>query len=139
MERVGKGGVGMLTGQADPTIIPPAQYRKRFSLAMERYFMTVPDKWIAYDRNQVNAPSTSAVTAGAHDGSGNGTATSASTAVGAVTGASSFATGDASSSRSALAYGGASSANSNSSSQNGQAVAHSAHLMSPPPPSRGFM
>lgn len=39
----------MLTGQADPTIIPPPQYRKRFSLAMERYFMTVPDKWIAYD------------------------------------------------------------------------------------------
>lgn len=59
MERVGKGGVGMLTGQADPTIIPPPQYRKRFSLAMERYFMTVPDKWIAYDRNQLGPSSTS--------------------------------------------------------------------------------
>jgi 1-phosphatidylinositol-3-phosphate 5-kinase len=49
MERVGKGSVGMLTGQAEPTIIQPSQYRKRFTLAMERYFMTVPDKWISYD------------------------------------------------------------------------------------------
>lgn len=49
MERVGKGSVGMLTGQAEPTIIQPSQYRKRFSAAMERYFMTVPDKWISYD------------------------------------------------------------------------------------------
>jgi hypothetical protein len=47
----------MLTGQADPTIIPPPQYRKRFSIAMERYFMTVPDKWIAYDRHQVSSSS----------------------------------------------------------------------------------
>jgi 1-phosphatidylinositol-3-phosphate 5-kinase len=38
-----------LTGQAEPTIIQPPQYKKRFSLAMERYFMTVPDKWIAHD------------------------------------------------------------------------------------------
>jgi 1-phosphatidylinositol-3-phosphate 5-kinase len=38
-----------LTGQAEPTIIQPSQYRKRFSLAMERYFMTVPDKWIAHE------------------------------------------------------------------------------------------
>ncbi len=49
MERVGKGSVGMLTGQAEPTIIQPSQYRKRFTLAMERYFMTIPDKWISYD------------------------------------------------------------------------------------------
>jgi hypothetical protein len=55
MERVGKGSVGMLTGQAEPTIIQPSQYRKRFTLAMERYFMTVPDKWIAYDRQSVPA------------------------------------------------------------------------------------
>jgi 1-phosphatidylinositol-3-phosphate 5-kinase len=48
MERMGK-SVGMLTGQAEPTIIQPPQYKKRFSLAMERYFMTVPDKWIAHD------------------------------------------------------------------------------------------
>ncbi len=48
MERMGK-SVGMLTGQAEPTIIQPSQYRKRFSLAMERYFMTVPDKWVSHD------------------------------------------------------------------------------------------
>ena len=35
MERMGK-SVGMLTGQAEPTIIQPAQYRNRFRLAMER-------------------------------------------------------------------------------------------------------
>ncbi len=129
MERVGKGGVGMLTGQADPTIIPPAQYRKRFSLAMERYFMTVPDKWIAYDRNQVNAPGASAVvTAGAHDGHGAASTTAAAGAgAGAATGAGTSASDGG--------KGGASS----QASGNGQAVAHSAHLMSPPPPSRGFM
>jgi 1-phosphatidylinositol-3-phosphate 5-kinase len=48
VERMGK-SVGMLTGQAEPTIIQPPQYRKRFSLAMERYFMTVPDKWVAHE------------------------------------------------------------------------------------------
>jgi len=48
MERMGK-SVGMFAGQAEPTIIQPSHYRKRFSLAMERYFMTVPDKWIAHD------------------------------------------------------------------------------------------
>ncbi len=45
MERVGK-SVGMLTGQAEPTIIQPPQYRKRFASAMDKYFMTVPDKWL---------------------------------------------------------------------------------------------
>lgn len=49
MEHVGKGSMGILTGQAEPTIIQPSQYRKRFSLAMERYFMTVPGKWIPHD------------------------------------------------------------------------------------------
>ena len=34
--------VGMLTGQAEPTIIQPPMYKKRFIAAMERYFMTVP-------------------------------------------------------------------------------------------------
>ena len=34
--------VGMLTGQAEPTIIQPPMYKKRFTAAMERYFMTVP-------------------------------------------------------------------------------------------------
>lgn len=44
MERMGK-SVGMLTGQAEPTIIQPPQYCRRFSQAMERYFMPVPSKW----------------------------------------------------------------------------------------------
>eukprot|EP01035_Chromulina_nebulosa_P017670 gene17670-23259_t len=48
MERMGK-SVGMLTGQAEPTIIQPPQYRNRFQTAMNRYFMTVPDKWVAHD------------------------------------------------------------------------------------------
>lgn len=48
MERMGK-SVGMIAGQAEPTIIQPPQYRKRFSLAMERYFMTIPDKWISHE------------------------------------------------------------------------------------------
>jgi len=43
MERMGK-SVGMLTGQAEPTIIQPPQYCKRFGAAMERYFMPVPSK-----------------------------------------------------------------------------------------------
>ena len=49
MESVGKGTVGMVTGQGGPTIIQPSQYRKRFTTAMDRYFMTVPDKWISYE------------------------------------------------------------------------------------------
>jgi len=44
MERVGK-SVGMIAGQAEPTIIQPPSYKARFILAMERYFMSVPDKW----------------------------------------------------------------------------------------------
>ncbi|KAG4067595.1 hypothetical protein HA402_005367 [Bradysia odoriphaga] len=35
-----------LTGQAKlPTVIPPKLYRQRFSEAMERYFLSVPDRW----------------------------------------------------------------------------------------------
>jgi 1-phosphatidylinositol-3-phosphate 5-kinase len=49
MEHMGK-SVGMLTGQGEPTIIEPAQYKKRLQLAMERYFMEVPDKWSEADR-----------------------------------------------------------------------------------------
>ena len=45
--RMGK-SVGMLTGQAEPTIIQPPQYRKRFTAAVERYFMSVPDKWVPH-------------------------------------------------------------------------------------------
>jgi hypothetical protein len=44
MEHMGK-SVGMLTGQAEPTIIEPQQYRRRFQSAIDRYFMEVPDKW----------------------------------------------------------------------------------------------
>lgn len=51
MERVGKGSVGMLTGQAEPTIIQPTNYRRRFTLALDKYFMAVPDKWVQYDAN----------------------------------------------------------------------------------------
>jgi len=46
--------VGMLTGQAEPTIIQPPQYRKRFSAAVERYFMSVPDKWVPHSIIQNN-------------------------------------------------------------------------------------
>ncbi|CAM9097245.1 unnamed protein product [Ectocarpus fasciculatus] len=44
MERMGK-SVGMIAGQAEPTVIQPIQYRKRFVAAMDKYFMAVPDKW----------------------------------------------------------------------------------------------
>ncbi|CAM9285347.1 unnamed protein product [Heterosigma akashiwo] len=44
VERVGK-SVGMIAGQAAPTIIQPPSYRERFREAMSRYFMAVPDKW----------------------------------------------------------------------------------------------
>jgi 1-phosphatidylinositol-3-phosphate 5-kinase len=40
MESVGK-SVGMIAGQASPTIIEPALYSKRFVEAMQRYFMPV--------------------------------------------------------------------------------------------------
>ena len=46
MERMGK-SVGMIAGQAEPTIIQPPAYRNRFQGAMQRYFMMVPDKWTA--------------------------------------------------------------------------------------------
>jgi len=50
MERVGKSTAGLLTGQtAETTIIQPPQYKKRFQNAMERYFMTIPDKWLSHD------------------------------------------------------------------------------------------
>ncbi len=45
MERLGKGGVGVITGQAEPTVVQPQQYCKRFNNAMDQYFMAVPDKW----------------------------------------------------------------------------------------------
>merc|ERR1712070_966240 len=47
MERMGK-SVGMIAGQAEPTIIQPPAYRNRFQQAMSRYFMMVPDKWTSF-------------------------------------------------------------------------------------------
>jgi hypothetical protein len=47
MERMGK-SVGMIAGQAEPTIIQPPAYRNRFQAAMQRYFMMVPDKWTPF-------------------------------------------------------------------------------------------
>jgi len=44
MERVGK-SIPMVVGQEAPTIIQPPLYKQRFTNAMERYFMTVPNKW----------------------------------------------------------------------------------------------
>lgn len=45
LERIGK-SVTMLTGQAEPTIIQPRDYRRRFTVAMEKYFTSVPDKYM---------------------------------------------------------------------------------------------
>mmetsp|Transcript_9237 Transcript_9237/g.17384 ORF Transcript_9237/g.17384 Transcript_9237/m.17384 type:complete len:2047 (+) Transcript_9237:105-6245(+) len=44
MERVGK-SIPMVVGSEAPTIIQPPLYKTRFITAMERYFMTVPNKW----------------------------------------------------------------------------------------------
>lgn len=44
MERVGK-SIPMVVGSEAPTIIQPPAYKTRFITAMERYFMTVPNKW----------------------------------------------------------------------------------------------
>jgi 1-phosphatidylinositol-3-phosphate 5-kinase len=45
MERVGK-SMGMIAGQAEPTIIQPLPYRNRFQAAMDKYFMAIPDSWV---------------------------------------------------------------------------------------------
>lgn len=44
MERVGK-SLPMVVGSEAPTIIQPPLYKARFTNAMERYFMTVPNKF----------------------------------------------------------------------------------------------
>lgn len=49
MERVGKTVGTMLAGQQEPTIIQPSQYRKRFTAAIQKYFMGVADHHISYD------------------------------------------------------------------------------------------
>lgn len=51
-ERLGK-SVGMIAGQAEPTIIQPIQYCRRFNMAMERYFMSVPDHWSFSEDKQI--------------------------------------------------------------------------------------
>lgn len=40
--------VGMIAGQAAPTIVPPQLYKRRFRQAMDRYFMAVPSKYTAW-------------------------------------------------------------------------------------------
>ncbi|CAG8438826.1 1515_t:CDS:10 [Scutellospora calospora] len=35
-------------GGKEPTIVTPKQYKNRFREAMDRYFLMVPDRWIAY-------------------------------------------------------------------------------------------
>lgn len=40
------GGQGKL-----PTVISPKQYKQRFLEAMERYFLTVPDRWEELEQN----------------------------------------------------------------------------------------
>eukprot|EP00605_Chrysophyceae_sp_TOSAG23-4_P001064 GSChrysophyteH1.ASY1.ANO1.1169.1 assembled CDS len=51
IESVGK-SVGMIAGQAEPTIVSAAQYCRRFNTAMEKYFMAVPDHWSFSDDSQ---------------------------------------------------------------------------------------
>lgn len=36
--------MGMIAGQAEPTIIPPTQYKRRFRIAMDRYFAMTHSK-----------------------------------------------------------------------------------------------
>jgi len=67
MERMGK-SVGMIAGQAEPTIIQPPAYRNRFQNAMQRYFMMVPDKWTPFHMQALSAGP--AATQAAASGSG---------------------------------------------------------------------
>jgi len=46
MERVGK-SLPMVVGSEAPTVIQPPLYRARFSKAMKKYFVTVPNKWMS--------------------------------------------------------------------------------------------
>ena len=54
IESVGK-SVGMIAGQAAPTIVSPVQYCRRFNEAMEKYFMAVPDHWSYSDDRKMLA------------------------------------------------------------------------------------
>ena len=40
-------GKKTILGQVGPTIVEPVEYRRRFRQAMEKYFVAVPDKWVA--------------------------------------------------------------------------------------------
>lgn len=56
VERMGK-SVGMIAGQAEPTVIQPPNYRNRFQGAMAKYFMMVPNRWTSFLLEQLdNAP-----------------------------------------------------------------------------------
>ncbi len=55
VERMGK-SIPMVVGQQAPTIIQPPLYKARFINAMERYFMTVPNKWTKIWYNSSNPP-----------------------------------------------------------------------------------
>lgn len=45
MESIIKGS-GILGGKGkDPTVVNPERYKQRFIDAMDRYFLTVPDRW----------------------------------------------------------------------------------------------
>ncbi|CAG8493964.1 5651_t:CDS:2 [Diversispora eburnea] len=35
-------------GRKEPTIVTPHQYKNRFRAAMDKYFLSVPDRWIIY-------------------------------------------------------------------------------------------
>ena len=40
---------GILGGQGKmPTVVSPDLYRNRFTAAMQRYFLMVPDKWTGF-------------------------------------------------------------------------------------------
>ncbi len=42
----------MVAGQADSGTLQPLSYRKRIVATMDKFFMTIPDKWLAYDSHQ---------------------------------------------------------------------------------------
>jgi len=64
--------VGLIAGQQTPTIISPHNYKQRFRLAMDRYFMSSPDhasklSMLAVGNNAHNATANDATTAGDKD------------------------------------------------------------------------
>jgi len=49
IESAGKSAVMGVTGGEGPTVIQPSHYKDRFQMAMERYFVVVPDKFSCFD------------------------------------------------------------------------------------------